>query len=125
MENVMLTIKLFPRIFLVLVIASSLNLSGCGSYMPWFGDEADEEEDFLSFENEAPLEEEAESKEEDPFASEESMMAGDEEFGDESGFASIDQLGKPQKKNFFLGQKAHTCIPTHTIYFGRFGTWDW
>ena len=91
MENVMSPMKFLPRLFLVLIVASSLTLSGCGTYMPWFGDEEDEEEDFLSFEDEVPLEEDIESKD-DPFASEGDIMEGDQDLENEgTEFASIDQ----------------------------------
>ncbi len=85
-------IKFLPRLFFILFVVSSLTFSGCGSYMPWFGDEPDEEEDFLSFDD-PPPEEGLGSQGQDPFAEgEEGMMDEDQEFGDEgSGFASIDQ----------------------------------
>ena len=45
----MSSIKNMSRLFLIFLVVSIFALSGCGSYMPWFGDE-EEEEDFLTFE---------------------------------------------------------------------------
>ena len=93
--------KIFPRLFFIIFIAFTLNLGGCGSYMPWFGDEPEEEEDFLSFEDDVPADESFPTEEEgDPFAEDEQTGARDGDFGDdggdfdnsaEVGFASLDQ----------------------------------
>ena len=89
----------FSRLFLIIFLVSSLALGGCGSYMPWFGDEPEEEEDFLAFEDDIPEDERTSLEGEgDPFA-EESSGVDNEGFGDESGFedsgddgfASVDQ----------------------------------
>ena len=93
MEIIMAPIKTLSYQFLVFLVVFSLSFSGCGSYVPWFGDEADEEEDFLSFEDSEP-EEEILSKEEDPFAEEMGLeeMERDQDLIEEGeGFASIDQ----------------------------------
>lgn len=76
-------VSVFPRLLVLVMITVSLGLGGC-SYIPWIGN--DEEED-LAFEEDFPFEEEAPGR----GSSEDDFFAEEKGLGD--GFASLDQAG--------------------------------
>ena len=75
------------RVFLTLIIASSMLLGGC-SYIPWVGNDDDD----LAFEEDFPFEndEQASGEDEDDFFEEDGISA-DDDFELDDDFASVDQ----------------------------------
>ena len=88
--EIMFPFKKYLRLFLVLIIAGSIVLTGC-SYIPWVGNDDDD----LAFEEDFPFEEEEKtasgSSEDDFFEDDSQSSEDDSEFGENDGFASIDQ----------------------------------
>ena len=75
------------RFLIVVMITVSLSLGGC-SYIPWIGN--DDEED-LAFEDDFPFEDDAPDA--GRKSSEDDFFAEDNGFGDDDEFASLDQTG--------------------------------
>jgi len=92
METTMPPTNLFSRLLLIFILSISLTVSGC-SYIPWMGDE--EEEETIGFDDEIPFEEpdnEMSNVSEDDFFGEEPSGGSDGfDEGLNDGFASIDQ----------------------------------
>jgi len=88
--EIMFPFKKYLRLLLVLIIAGSIVLTGC-SYIPWVGNDDDD----LAFEEDFPFEEEEKtasgSSEDDFFEDDLQSSEDDSEFGENDGFASIDQ----------------------------------